>query len=260
MSTSEKFCLRWNDFQENVNAAFVDLAKDTDFTDVTLACQDGHQVEAHKVILATSSPFFKNLLKKNKHAHPLIYMRNIKSEDLLSIVDFLYYGETNIHQENLNTFLNIANEIGLKGLDGGEVETILKDTDRPKSENIGTKKKRNKIQTAISAESPQYDFEDQTTAIALPNQDISGDMKYLNEKIETMIGRSETILCDSNKKSVKAFMCKVCGKESGQKINIKGHIEANHLEGISIPCNFCEKTFRTRDTLRKHTATHTNSA
>ena len=34
-----------------------------DFTDVTLACDDGKLVEAHKVILAASSPLFQNLLK-----------------------------------------------------------------------------------------------------------------------------------------------------------------------------------------------------
>ena len=33
---------------------------------------DGHQIEAHKVILAASSPFFQAILKKNKHSHPLI--------------------------------------------------------------------------------------------------------------------------------------------------------------------------------------------
>ena len=33
---------------------------------------DGHQIEAHKVILAASSPFFQAILMKNKHSHPLI--------------------------------------------------------------------------------------------------------------------------------------------------------------------------------------------
>ena len=85
MQTSEKFCLRWNDFQENVNTAFSDLRKDCDFTDVTLAGEDGHQIEAHKVILSASSPFFQKLLKRNQHAHPLIYMRGMKSEDLIDV-------------------------------------------------------------------------------------------------------------------------------------------------------------------------------
>ena len=68
MPTSEKFCLRWNDFQDNVNTAFASLRNDNNFTDVTLAFEDGHQVEAHKVILATSSPLFENVLKRNKHS------------------------------------------------------------------------------------------------------------------------------------------------------------------------------------------------
>ena len=54
---SEKLCLQWNDFKDNVNSAFVNLREDKDFSDVTLACEDGQQVEAHKVILAASSPF-----------------------------------------------------------------------------------------------------------------------------------------------------------------------------------------------------------
>ena len=51
---SEKLCIQWNDFQENIKSAFGNLREDNDFTDVTLACEDGQQVEAHKVILAAS--------------------------------------------------------------------------------------------------------------------------------------------------------------------------------------------------------------
>ena len=70
---AEKLCLQWNDFQENIKSAFGNLREDKDFTDVTLACEDGQQMEAHKVILAASSPFFQNVLARNKHPHPLIY-------------------------------------------------------------------------------------------------------------------------------------------------------------------------------------------
>ena len=72
-------------------------------------------MEANKVILAISSPFFQKLLKRNKHPHPLIYMRGVKSIDLLAIVDFLYFGETNVYQENLESFLVLAEELQLKG-------------------------------------------------------------------------------------------------------------------------------------------------
>ena len=64
---SEKLCLQWYDFKDNVNSAFKKLREDKEFTDVTLACEDGQQVEAHEVVLTASSPFFFNLLKTNKH-------------------------------------------------------------------------------------------------------------------------------------------------------------------------------------------------
>ena len=117
MNTSaEKLCLNWKNFQQNISSAFRELRSDNDFSDVTLACKDGFQVSAHKVILASSSPFFMNILKMNKNPHPLIYMRGLKSEDLVAIVDFLYYGEAEIEQENLDTFLAVAEELKISGL------------------------------------------------------------------------------------------------------------------------------------------------
>ena len=94
---AEKLCLQWNDFQENVKNALGQLRGNNDFVDVTLACEDGRQIEAHKVILASLSPFFQRVLKRNKHSHPLIYMKGMKSDDLTAIVDFLYFGEANVY-------------------------------------------------------------------------------------------------------------------------------------------------------------------
>ena len=131
---SEKLCLKWNDFQDNVSNAFATLADSLDFSDVTLACEDGQQVEAHKIILATSSPFFQNLLTTNKHPHPLIYMRGVKSENLLAVVDFLYRGEASVYQENLDSFLAIAEELELKGL-MGQTELILNTNPTPQEMN-----------------------------------------------------------------------------------------------------------------------------
>ena len=56
----------------------------------------------------STSPFFQNLLKRNKHPHPLIYMRGVRSEDLLALVDFLYFGKANVCQDYLESFLAIA--------------------------------------------------------------------------------------------------------------------------------------------------------
>ena len=73
----EKCCLKWNDFQENIGTSQRFLRTDNELTDVTLACEDRHQIQAHKVMQAASRPFFQNIFKLNKHAHPLIYMRPV---------------------------------------------------------------------------------------------------------------------------------------------------------------------------------------
>jgi len=54
----EKLCLQWNDFNDSVTSSFRNLRDDQDFTDVTLACEDGQQIEAHEVVLIASCPFF----------------------------------------------------------------------------------------------------------------------------------------------------------------------------------------------------------
>ena len=45
-------------------------------------------------------------------------MRGMEFTNLNAIIDFLYYGEANIYQENLDNFLKIARELKLTGLDG----------------------------------------------------------------------------------------------------------------------------------------------
>ena len=115
MGSSEKFCLRWNDFEANISSAFCDLKNEKDFSDVTLACADG-QIEAHKVILAASSNFFKRILKKNPHKHPLIYLKGIKSSEVEGVLNFIYHGEVGVEETELNSFLQVAEELEVKGL------------------------------------------------------------------------------------------------------------------------------------------------
>ena len=101
---SEKLCLQWNDFKENVNSAFGKLRGDKGFTDVTLVCEDGQQMEAHKVILVSSSPFFEKILQKSKQPYPLLYLKGFQSKDFASILDFLFFGEANVCQDDLYSF------------------------------------------------------------------------------------------------------------------------------------------------------------
>lgn len=129
MGSSEKFCLRWNDFETNISIAFRELREEKDFFDVTLACDDS-QVQAHKVILSACSPFFRNVLRRNPHQHPLLYLKGVKYKELLSVLNFMYMGEVNVAQEELNSFLAVAEDLRVKGLTQNNSSSEAK----PKSE------------------------------------------------------------------------------------------------------------------------------
>jgi len=115
MGSSEKFCLRWNDFESNISTSFRELRDDKELFDMTLACED-EQIQAHKVILSACSPFFRHVLKRNKHDHPLLYLKGVKFAELQAVLNFMYQGEVNVAQEDLNSFLSVAEELKVKGL------------------------------------------------------------------------------------------------------------------------------------------------
>ena len=87
---SEKFCLKWNDFQSNVSKSFRIFRNEDYLHDVTLVGDDHIQVSAHKLVLSASSEYFKDLFKNNKHSFPMICLEGISSNDLTNILDYMY--------------------------------------------------------------------------------------------------------------------------------------------------------------------------
>ena len=109
------FCEFDLSLQNLFSGAFRELREDKDFFDVTLACDD-EQLQAHKVILSACSPFFRTVLRRNRHEHPLLYLKGVKYADLVSVLNFMYHGEVNVAQEELNSFLAVAEDLKVKGL------------------------------------------------------------------------------------------------------------------------------------------------
>ena len=183
-------------------------------------------------------------------------MRGMKYDDLVAIVDFLYYGEANIYQENLDNFLNIAEELNLKGLNKeGSDETVedscLKNkTSKPKlsppfiTQGSLTNNRRPKTRPMNVDLDRSENHGIYKRSGALPKHDVSGDLEDLEKTVKSMMVLSDNVMPNSIKNR-RPSICKVCGKE-GKNGSIKDHIEANHIEGIVIPCNLCEKTFRSR--------------
>ena len=254
---NEKLCLKWNKFQDNVRSSFEELREDKNFTDVTLACEDGQQVDSHKMVLITSSPFFSNLLRKNQHTHPLIYMRGIKFEVLLAMVDFFYCGEAKVYQENLDSFLLLATELQLKGLEDNQNNANaeanpIKKMIRDKLPNQSKRVKPKDIAENEYLDGDKNWFEpiSKETRIALSDQANYTDLENLDETVKSMMVTSENRIA-IGKQFGRKRICTACGKE-GHVSSIMNHIESIHLTGLQIPCNICGKTVKSRQSLAMH--------
>ena len=255
MQSPDKLCLKWINFQEDINFAFGVLRNDKEFSDVTLACEDGTQVEAHKVILASSSPFFMEILKRNKHPHPLIYMRGVKADALTATIDFLYYGEANVEQENLEAFLALADELRLKGLTGSaEINESKYHDEEASQKKIAPEKKRHResIGNVPAPKSVHRPHIEEEFPSEMPVALVSDEVRQLDKQIKSMIGFSENRLTSGKQERLR--ICKICGKE-GIRANIMTHIESNHItSNVFHSCDICGNISRSRNGLRLHKA------
>ena len=84
---------------DNLRRMLHDMRGRSDFTDVTLVCDDDALVEAHKVVLGALSPVFRKMLASNHllypgpGSHPMIYLRGVKHQDMEAILRYIYLGE-----------------------------------------------------------------------------------------------------------------------------------------------------------------------
>ncbi len=242
---TEKFCLKWNDFTTNTTKAFGLLRKEDFLQDVTLVGDDNNQVAAHKLVLSSCSEYFKNIFKRNKHSHPLICLDGITSTDLDNILNYIYDGEVNIYQDDLDRFLAVAQRFKLEGLLGNPQE-------QQEEEHLVGEKPHGKPNSApfkpenyAENLNPNINNDWQLAPVSNDDSKISmskEEKQNLDGKVNQYVERREDGF----------FYCKICGKSAKQKIVVKNHIEAKHLEGIEIPCPICGKIFRSRHSLIQH--------
>ena len=244
----EKFCLKWNDFNSNVSKSFSKLRNENEFFDVALVSDDLKLISAHKVVLSASSEYFKNILKQQKHPNPLLCLEGISSTELNDILDYVYHGEVNVNQEDLDRFLKIANRLKLEGLmSPGENYKETWD------QHCNTIKLENDIKNIVP------DTKDMGFNDALDNSEIktfspvktkivlnAGEFKCIDELDEKIL---EYLEKDIGRK----WKCTICDKVVKDKTCAKEHVEI-HYEGLQFSCpEGCGAVFRSRNTLRFHT-------
>ena len=119
MLSDDHVALRWDDHERNATSSLQNLWKKKAFLDVTIVCDDD-LLEAHKLVLSSSSPFFEKLLMRSPtcRTDALIYLRGTKIKDLQILLDFIYSGETKVAQEDLTNFMELASSLKINGLTG----------------------------------------------------------------------------------------------------------------------------------------------
>ena len=237
---TQRFSLKWIDFETNVSRTFSQLRSEEEFFDVSLVSDDQKTMSAHKLVLSASSPYFRQILTHNKHSHPLLCLDGVSSGELQCVLDYIYQGEVEVHQDQLDRFLEVAQRFQLEGLRPGD----------PKEEpyQIDFHNRNYKCD-----EKPRQRKSDESTETKTQKRRITEDFAIVTLDGDTNIAEVDAKIDEYVRKSDDGtYTCGQCGK-SGVKLkgDIKRHIET-HIGGLSFPCQSCDKTFRSRASLSFH--------
>ncbi|XP_066246973.1 protein abrupt-like isoform X1 [Euwallacea similis] len=116
MAQSQQYCLRWNNHRTNLLSVFDELLQSESFTDVTLACEGGSPIKAHRMVLAACSPYFQNIFTDLPCKHPVVVLKDVKYSEIKAILEYMYRGEVNVAQDRLAALLKVAEALKVKGL------------------------------------------------------------------------------------------------------------------------------------------------
>ena len=229
---TEKFALRWNDFQSNTVQNYSKLRNSHDFEDVTLVGEDHKLVSAHKVILTSCSEYFRSILTKHEHSHPLICLDGVNSSDIENALDYIYTGVLHIFQDDLDNFLKLAQKLKLEGLTG-----FMEKFESPIMKN----------------ESPLIEEEKlNENSMALSSFKFKKDLfSFVSDEIPN-IEELELKLRENVKKINGGSQCIICEKIYRYPAHALEHVEITHMEGLQFNCSFCDNTYRNRNALRQH--------
>lgn len=234
---ADEFNLKWDDHKNNIVRSIKEMREAEDFYDVTLVGDDHQQVSAHKVILSTCSQYFKKVLKQNKHPFPLLCLWGLNHSDLKNILDYIYFGEIQLTQEEVNRFLEVAQKLEL---DGAVQKNNLQNA-----------------ATAVQQLEPTNEIYLMTGGGECMNIGSEFVPKYdeppaiFKSEPENLEELDKLVLKGFSKTSANLHQCNHCPKSFTTTSHAKDHAEY-HIEGLNFLCKYCGKSFKTRHQRRGH--------
>ena len=235
----DKFLLSWNDFATNAPNTFRKLWSDQDFTDVTLATEDDKQIRAHKVILSSSSQFFRKLLIKNPHPNPLIYLKGIRHHELAMAIQFIYHGQCHVANEDIPDFLTTGIDLMINGL----METIDSEHLEPK-ENIARNENPSQSENIHQTMESQLHNSSTTSSYRNVQRSVGNQHKVATQKSHLKAYQQYT------HEGVK-YSCDLCDCTATTQSNLRTHKRSKH-EGVRYICDHCDYNATQESSLKTH--------
>jgi hypothetical protein len=220
-----------NNFASNAKHIFENLLIDSEYADVTLACDDDKQIKAHKFILSESSPFFRRIFVGNPEPNMMIILHDVRFSELQSIMEFLYKGEAEVAENMLDSFLDTAEYLEIKGL--GDHIRGLKSKKEQKERSSDETHEFERIRPELRTQNELEDvlhFTEEEKELFLKKPRIEPEKMKIMSNSETITNSSAT--------KVRNFPCEKCTYRGTTKKVLKQHILTKH-EGVKFPCKEC---------------------
>ena len=226
-----------------------ELLMNEDFADVTLVTEDRKQIKANISILSTSSPVFKDILKKDKNSSQIIYLRGIQHSEMESILQFIYLGQATFYEERMNEVLAVAKSLEIKQLCNAESDSIDELKDEPCDPLKSTENFEE--QTFVSDQMKVQAPKERQRKAASVNGRYEG-VKYTCDQCEYQGNRRDslTIHIQSKHEGVK-YACDQCDYRAAKPSNLTAHIRSQH-EGVKYACDHCNYRCALQQRLMKH--------
>ena len=251
---SENISLCWQQFASHGKDVFRELMVTQNYSDVTLVTEDQHQFKAHKFILSGCSSVFRNILEINPQ-NMSIFLRGVQHQELESILQFIYLGETTIHQNLLTEFFNVSKDLDIKEISGCSTSNDYEMEIKKKTESITTEEDNKMFPDFLEVSMQQNDDidvnEETETALSLESEKLFPDF------LEVPLQQEESISPKSKKKfepikiSDTLWECSQCDKKLTTQIGIKIHMKATH-EDKKYKCPQCDHQATQAGNLRLH--------
>jgi len=251
---SESVILSGDEFLNDAAGALKSMLDDKHFANVTIVTEDAQKISAHKIILSSFSPIFRDILLENTHQHPLLYFRGIKHEYMQAIMKFMYLGQTRIGLLEVKEFMKIASELQIKGLSVDTSDTANNDAlvDEEEKNNIEFSQfnfdKINAEETMLNDQN--YNSSTEILSESMKDEMIDDHSTTAPQKIDLIEAESDDANNGMDRINI-ACDFPGCKYVAAQKRYLREHRQAIH-EGIKYPCDFCEHKGSTKSNLKKH--------